>query len=62
VLPNVLAGTIIGVLVLAIAPAWIVVVMVAGVMFLNAWKTSIRAVTDFKVQILKRQLDTRFTR
>jgi len=48
VLPNLLAGTIIGVLLLAIAPAWIVLVMVAGVMFFNAWKTSNRAVTDFK--------------
>jgi len=47
VLPNLLAGTIFGVLLLAMAPAWIVLLMVSVVMAFNSWKTSNRAITDF---------------
>ena len=48
VLPNLLAGSIFGVLLLAALPAWIILIAVCGVMSYNSWKVSTRAVTEVR--------------
>ena len=48
VLPNLLAGSIFGVLLLAVLPSWIILLAVFCIMTFNSWKVTARATTELR--------------